>query len=136
MNIVINNVDFWDTFEPMKYWTPPKSYDMKKWQKEVREYMLSGIFCGSIKVDGFWCMIIKDNEGIFHMRSRTANVEKTYLDKAEWIPWIIKDLEKLPNGTVLIGEIYKPNDEGSRKITSILNCLKDTRKGTSSFLLF
>ena len=125
MNIMINDVDFWDGFEPMRYWTPPKSYDQKKWKKELHNYMLSGDFIGARKVDGFWGMIIRDNDGNFHLRSRSENVDKTYQDKAEWIPWIISDLKDLPNNTVLIGEVFKPGDEGSRKITTILGCLKE-----------
>lgn len=125
MHIVINNVDFWDNFDAMKYWAPPKSYDKKKWKQEVREYMLSGQYIGARKVDGIWAMIIKDTEGNFHLRSRTKNVEGTFADKAEWIPQILSELEDVPAGTVLLGEIYKAGDEGSRKATAILNCLRD-----------
>lgn len=70
-------------------------------------------------------MIIKDIDGNFHLRSRSKNVENTYADKAEWIPHIIKELNNLPNGTVLLGELYRKGDEGSRKATAILNCLKE-----------
>ena len=42
MNIVINGTDFWDGFDAMKYWAPPKSYDRQKWKQEIHEYMLSG----------------------------------------------------------------------------------------------
>lgn len=125
MNIVINNVDFWDSFSAMKYWAPPKTYDRTKWHKEVKDYILSGVYMGARKVDGIWAMIIKDEKGEFHLRSRTENVNGTYADKAEWIPTILNDLKNLPKGTVLLGEIYKYGDEGSRKATSILNCLKD-----------
>lgn len=125
MNITINNTDFWDGFAAMKYWAPPKSYDRKKWKQEVHEYMLSGQYIGARKVDGIWAMIIKDNDGNYHLRSRTPNVSGTYADKAEWIPHIVSELKDLPNGTVLLGEIYKYGDEGSRKTTAILNCLKE-----------
>lgn len=125
MHIVINEVDFWDSFDAMKYWAPPKSYDKKKWKQEVRECMLSGQYIGARKVDGIWAMIIKDENGNFHLRSRTKNVEGTFADKAEWIPQILSELEDVPAGTVLLGEIYKAGDEGSRKATAILNCLRD-----------
>ena len=126
MNIIINGTDFWDGFDAMKYWAPPKSYDRQKWKQEIHEYMLSGQYIGARKVDGIWAMIIKDEEGNFHLRSRTKNVEGTYADKAEWIPQILSELEDIPAGTVLLGEIYKYGEEGSRKATAILNCLKNT----------
>ncbi len=125
MQVIINGTDFWDNFEPMKYWSHPKSYDAERKRREAREMMLSGSYIGARKMDGIWSMIIKDENGIFHLRSRTKNVQGTYADKAEWIPSILNELNNLPNGTVLLGEIYKYGDEGSRKATSILNCLKD-----------
>ena len=125
MNIIIDNTDFWDGFDAMKYWSYAKTSDPTKRREEIRSYVLGGAYMGAIKVDGIWAMIIKDNDGIFHLRSRTPNVNKTYADKAEWIPSITANLSNIPNGTVLLGEIYKYGDEGSRKTTSILNCLKD-----------
>ena len=35
MNIIINGTDFWDGFDAMKYWAPPKSYDRQKWKQEI-----------------------------------------------------------------------------------------------------
>lgn len=124
MQVIINNFDFWE-MSPMKYWSHPKSYDIERKKREAREMMLSGDYIGARKMDGIWSMIIKDENGNYHLRSRTKNVQGTYADKAEWIPSILSELDNLPNGTVLLGEIYKFGDEGSRKATSILNCLKD-----------
>ena len=31
----------------------------------------------------------------------------------------------MPNGTVLLGEIYLPSNEKSKAVTTILGCLKD-----------
>lgn len=124
MSILIDNIDFWD-MQAMKYWSFPKSYDNKKRQVEAKNFVMSGNYIGARKIDGAWEMIIKDSEGNFHMRSRTEGVNGGFVDKAEWVPHIIKDLDSIPNGTVLIGEIYLPNNEGSRKVTSVLNCLKD-----------
>lgn len=125
MNIVISGTDFWDGFSCMKYWTHPKSYATERKREEAKNMVMSGEYIGSRKVDGIWAMIIRDENGDFHLRSRTPNVNKTYADKADWIPSITEKLAYLPNGTVLLGEIYKFGDEGSRKATSILNCLKD-----------
>lgn len=125
MNIIIDNIDFWDNFEAAKYWSIPKSHSPQKAHDEIKTCMLSGNYIGSRKVDGAWTMIIKDLDGNFHLRSRTKNVEGTFADKAEWVPQITSDLSNIPNGTVLLGEIYLPNNEGSRKVTSVFNCLKD-----------
>lgn len=124
MKIIIDNYDFWD-MPSMKYWSHPKSYDVKKKKEESKYMCISGNYMGSRKYDGAWNMLIKDMEGNFHLRSRTESVNGGYTDKAEWIPWITEELSWIPNGTVLVGEICFPNNEGSRKITSVLNCLKD-----------
>ena len=122
--IIIDNYDFWD-MPSMKYWSHPKSYDAKKKKEESKYMCISGDYMGARKYDGAWNMLIKDMEGNFHLRSRTESINGGYTDKAEWIPWITEELSWIPNGTVLIGEICFPNNEGSRKITSVLNCLKD-----------
>ena len=125
MNIIIDNVDFWDGFAAQKYWSIGKNKSKEERNKLIKDCMLSGNYVGARKYDGVWSMIIKDNNGNFHLRSRTENVNGTYADKAEWIPHIINELSIIPNGTVLLGELYKKNDEGSRKTTAILNCLKE-----------
>lgn len=124
MEIIIDNVNFWE-LEAMKYWSHPKTYDIKKKKEEAKTMTLSGNFIGSLKRDGFWQMIIKDNKGHLHARSRTPNVNGEYIDKIDWIPHIKNELSLIPPGTVLLGEIYFPNNEGSRKVTSVFNCLKE-----------
>lgn len=122
--IIIDDFRF-DNIDSMRYWNHSKSYDQKKKREESKYMCLSGDYYGSRKMDGAWNMLIRDLDGNFHLRSRTESVNGGFSDKAEWIPHICKDLENIPNGTVLLGEIYFPNNEGSRKITSVLNCLKD-----------
>lgn len=123
-NIIIDGFRF-DNLNAMKYWSFPKSYSKEKKKKEASTAANSFQYIGARKMDGFWGMIIKDNDGNFHLRSRTESVNGGYADKAEWIPWIINELSSIPNGTVLIGEVYFPNNEGSRKVTTVLNCLKE-----------
>lgn len=138
MEIIIDNYDFWN-MPAMKYWSYSSSTPLQKKKTESKNFVLSGNYIGARKMDGVWAMIIKDNEGNFHLRSRTESVNGGYADKAEWIPHICKSLSKIPNGTVLLGEIYFPNNEGSRKITSVLNCLKDKcldRQKTNGYLYF
>lgn len=124
MEIIIDNYEYWN-MPAMKYWSHPKTYDTNKRKEETKHMCICGDYLGARKYDGAWNMLIKDMEGNFHLRSRTESVNGGYVDKAEWIPWITNDLSELPNGTVLLGEICFPNNEGSRKITSVLNCLKD-----------
>lgn len=124
MNIIIDNFDFLN-MDAMKYWSFPSSYDANRRKTEAKAMATSGEYIGARKMDGSWEMIIKDNDGNFYARSRTESVNGGYANKAEWIPHIIKELDCVPNGTVLVGEIYFPNNEGSRKVTSVFNCLKD-----------
>lgn len=124
MQIVIDGVDFWDEFQAMRYWSHPKNYDIKRKREEAHNMVFSGIYLGARKRDGIWQMIIKDNDGNFHARSRTESVNGGYADKNDWIPDICKELDKIPNGSVLLGELYFPDNEGSRKVTSVFNCLK------------
>ena len=138
MNVIIDNFDFWN-MEAQKYWSFPSSYDATRRKTEAKGLATSGQYIGSVKHDGAWEMLIKDMDGNFHARSRTAGVNGSFVDKAEWIPHICKELNSIPNGTALIGEIYFPNNEGSRKITSVLNCLKDKcleRQKTNGYLHF
>lgn len=123
MEIIIDGFDFWG-MTPMKYYSFTSSFKGDK-KAKAKELVMSEKYLGSRKMDGAWNMIIKDMDGNFHMRSRTESVNGGYQDKAEWIPHICEELSCIPNGTALIGEIYFPNNEGSRKITSVLNCLKD-----------
>lgn len=121
--ILIDNVDF-TNMEAQKYYSFSSTYKGNKQQKAL-ELCNSGEYYGSRKMDGAWNLIIKDMKGKFHMRSRKPGVNGTFIDKAEWVPQIISELSYLPNGTALVGEIYFPDNEGSRKVTTVLNCLKE-----------
>ncbi len=122
MEIIINGTEYWN-IEPQKYYSFTAAFKGDK-KAKARELVMSDKYLGARKMDGFWSMIIKDGNGDFHLRSRDAGVNG-FTDKAEWIPHICEELKSIPDGTVLIGEIYFPDDEGSRKVTSVLNCLKD-----------
>lgn len=125
--------------DAMKYWSFPSSYDTNRRKTEAKAMATSGEYIGARKMDGSWEMIIKDNDGNFYARSRTESVNGGYANKAEWIPHIIAELSDIPNGTVLVGEIYFPNNEGSRKVTSVFNCLKEKcieRQQKNGFLHF
>lgn len=121
--IIIDGFDF-TNMDAQNYYSFTSAFKGNKAEK-ARELCLSEKYLGSRKMDGSWNMLIKDMDGKFHLRSRKESVNGGFTDKAEWIPQICKNLAAVPNGTVFIGEIYFPNNEGSRKITSVLNCLKD-----------
>lgn len=123
MEYIINDFDFWN-MDAMNYYSFTSAFKGDKTAK-ARELCFSGNYMGSRKMDGAWNLLIKDMDGNYHLRSRKAGVNGGFVDKAEWIPHICKELDDVPNGTVFVGEIYFPNNEGSRKITSVLNCLKD-----------
>lgn len=137
MEVIIDNYDFWN-MKAMKYYSFTSSFKGNRTAK-AKELATSHNYLGSRKMDGFWSMIIKDMDGQIHLRSRDAGVSGEYADKAEWIPHICEELSGVPNGTVLVGEIYFPNNEGSRKVTSVLGCLKDKcieRQKTNGWLHF
>lgn len=121
MEVIINGYDFWN-MEAEKYYAPTKNTNLKEL---VNNAIFSGEYVGSRKVDGQWLMIIKDENGNLYARPRNESVNGGYPNKIDWIPHIKKEFERLPNGTVLLGEIYFDDNEGSRKVTSIMGCLKD-----------
>lgn len=120
MGIVIDGLS--SDFDVMKYWTPTKGKNLKE---ELNNMIYSGEFCLSHKKDGNWFAIIKGEDGTLISRPRNKNVQGEYASKIEWIPHIAKEFDKVPNGTILLGEIYLKNNEQSRAVTTILGCLKE-----------
>ena len=120
MGVIIDGLN--SDFEVMKYWTPTKGKNLKE---ELNNMIYSGDFCLSHKKDGYWFTIIKDNKGELFSRPRNKNVQGGYTSKIEWIPHIAETFKNIPNGTILIGEIYLKNNEQSKAVTSLLGCLKD-----------
>ena len=120
MQVIIDNYDFWN-MSTEKYWSPTKSQDLKAL---VHNAIYSGDYTLSEKKDGDWRMFIKDNDGNFYLRGRSASVNGGYADKINWVPHIREELKDIPNGTVLIGEVYFPSKPGSRNVTTIMGCLE------------
>lgn len=117
----INGYDFYN-MKAEKYYAPTKNQNI---QELVRNAVYSGDYIGSRKVDGHWYMIIKDEDGNLIFRGRTESVNGGYHNKIGHVPHLREQFEKLPNGTVYIGELYFANKEGSRNVTSIMGCLED-----------
>ena len=119
----VDGIDF-RNIEAMKYWSFPKNYAHDKTQ-EIKNLIFSGDYYGALKVDGFFQRLCKDEDGNTMMIARNRNVKGEAVDKIEWVPQVQTLMDALPNGTVLLCEAYLPGDEGSRKVTSLLGCLKD-----------
>lgn len=119
----INGINFMG-LEAEKYWSFPAGYkgDAKS---EIFNMIMSGQYIGARKIDGCYYRFIKDDEGNMILQGRSESVNGGYLDKIEWVPQLHEFFKKLPNGTCLLGELYFPGDEGSKRVTTIMGCLKD-----------
>ena len=119
----INGFD-WVNCEAMKYWSFPKTYK-KDSKAETKNLIFGGRYWGALKRDGYYQRFVKDEDGNMFMIARSKNVKGEAVNKIEWMPHLNPFFEALPNGTVLLGEIYLPGKEGSKNVTTILGCLKD-----------
>ena len=118
----INGIN-WFEAEPMKYWsfTAGTSDEVKK--TTVRNAIFSGDYLGSLKVDGFYERLLKDEDGNCFIIARSRNVKGEVVDKYAWVPQLSEWWDALPNGTCVLSEAYLPGNEGSKNVTSILGCL-------------
>lgn len=119
----VDGID-WINAEAMKYWSFPSSYTKDK-KTETRNMIYSGEYTGAIKVDGYYERLIKDEDGNCFMVARSKNVNGEAVEKIDWVPHIKSFMSSLPTGTVLLSECFLYGNEGSKKITSLLGCLKE-----------
>lgn len=119
----IDGIDF-HNLEAEKYWSFSKTYKGNP-HKETKSFILSEEYLGAEKMDGHYARLIKDEDGNIILQGRSKSVSGEYLDKHEWVPQLQEFFDWLPNGTCLLGELYFPNQRGSRKVTTILGCLKE-----------
>jgi ATP-dependent DNA ligase len=119
----VNGID-WVNCEAMKYWSFPKTYK-KDSKAETKNLIFGGRYWGALKRDGYYQRFVKDEDGQVFMIARSKNVKGEAVNKIEWMPHLYPLFEAMPNGTVLLGEVYLPGKEGSKNVTSILGCLKD-----------
>lgn len=122
MKGIINNYDFLN-MPAQLYWSFPSSYDRSKRQEQLNVMLYSNDYVASEKKDGYWQMVIKDDEGFTTMRARSKGVNG-WVCKQDWVPHLHDFFDALPNGTCLLTEVYLP-DGTSRAITTILGCAKD-----------
>lgn len=120
----IHNFD-WLNVEPMKYWSYTAATPVEKRQTEVKNAIFSGEYIGALKVDGYYQRILKDEDGNIFMIARSRNTQGEIVDKHEWVPQFNSFFEEIPSGTCFLAEVFIPNHEGSKNVTTILGCLKD-----------
>ncbi len=106
-----------DCIMPMKVWKLPDGKE-----NMFPEVCNSGNYFAQLKKDGYWYQFEKTANGT-HLFSRTVSKKTGLLsDKIDSVPHINSALATLPEGTILIGEIYYPNGT-SKNVTRIMGCL-------------
>ena len=82
-----------------------------------------GTWFAELKKDGALYMFVKGFEGQTYLFGRTISKKTGLLtEKSANVPHIIEALNYVPNGTILLGEIYYPG-KTSKDVTSIMGCL-------------
>lgn len=123
MSMIIDGVDF-QSLPAEKFWSFPSGYKKNK-QDEIYAMIMSNAYIGSRKMDGAYYRFIKDMDGNMVLQGRSESVNGGFLDKIDWVPQLHSFFDALPRGTCLLGEIYFPNNEGSRHVTTIMGCLPE-----------
>ena len=121
---MIEGIDFFN-LEAEKYWEYTKGYDQEKKKREIMNYIISGDYIGAVKKDGHYMRFVKDVDGTMTWQGRSESVNGGYLNKIDKVPHLQNFFDKLPNGTVLLGEAYFPDMAGSKNVTTILGCKTD-----------
>lgn len=85
----------------------------------------SGEYFGQLKKDGAFYQFIKGAEGHNYLFGRTVSKKTGLLtEKLANVPHIAEALDCLPNGTILVGEIYYPGGS-SKNTVEIMGCLPE-----------
>lgn len=121
----------------MKFWQLPKNKTHM-----LKEMCENGNYYGQTKKDGNWYEFSKSADGTPYLFSRGASV-KTGLpvEGIEKVPHLAKAFEKLPNNTIILGEVYYPG-ETTAAVRSIMGCLppkaiaRQKEKGNIHFYMF
>ena len=123
MKGIVDNVNFQE-LEPMRYWAPPASWGLEKKKLTVHNRIFSGQWYAAEKKDGYFMKFVKDEDGTCQLLSRSRNVNGEFPNKIGHLPQLKDFFDSLPNGTVLLGEVYFPSHPGSNQVTKILGCLE------------
>ena len=84
----------------------------------------SGQYFAQLKKDGYWYQYEKQENRVYLWSRTTSKVTGTLAEKSECVPHIIAAMERVPVGTVIIGEIYYPGKR-SKDVTPIMGSLPD-----------
>lgn len=92
---------------------------------QLKKACESGQFFGQLKKDGALYQFVKGTNGSYYLFGRTVSKKTGLLtEKIANVPHIQDAFKSLPNGTVILGEIYYPGGS-SRNVTEIMGCLFD-----------
>lgn len=93
-------------------------------ERTVEQAWASGNYIAQEKLDGFLYMLEKTESGYVYLFSRSKSKKTGELtEKSENVPHIVKwAKENVPNGSILLGEIYVPGGT-SKDCTRIMGCL-------------
>ena len=97
-----------------------------------------GTWFAELKKDGALYMYVKGLGGENYLFGRTVSKKTGLLtEKSANVPHIIGAFKDLPNGTILLGEIYYPG-KTSKDVTSIMGCLAnkaiERQEGTYGYI--
>ena len=80
----------------------------------------NGEWVAQEKIDGAWYMLEKIDDEHIYLFGRTKSKKTGELtEKSENVPHIIEWAKQLPNGTILLGEIFVPGGH-SNDVTKIM----------------
>lgn len=106
-------------FADMKIWKLPKGKEDK-----LSEVCNSGDYFGEVKKDGYWYEYEAHDEGRYLFSKNVSRTTGELTEKGANVPHILSALERVPPGTILIGEIYLPGGT-SKNVTTIMGCLPE-----------
>lgn len=110
--------------EPMRYWQPDSELrieeDVLNNPEKYSDYI------GSFKKDGEWSRVIKVNSEVIIQSRSISKKTGEYARKDQSLPHLVEVFKKLPNNTVILGEIcYDDLYKRSKDVGSILRCLPE-----------
>ena len=84
----------------------------------------SGEYFAQLKKDGYWYQFEKTDDASYLWSRTTSKVTGTLAEKGANVPHIMEIMNRVPAGTIIIGEIYYPGKR-SKDVTPIMGSLPD-----------
>lgn len=102
---------------------PAMLYSKAPAYEKMLELFSSKQYIGEEKKDGAWYSLEKTDDGNIYLFSRSISKKTGELsEKIDNVPHIKEWADQIPNGTILIGEIYVPGGK-SNDVTKIMGAL-------------